>query len=228
MTWTTVGALNPNGASGTSSFSLTPAGVGHLIVVGIINNDNATVYATALSSSNVTWTPVTHVLGTGSVNTGNLFIGQVTAASAATVTITWSGTAPNSYITGQEYASSVGSWALGPFTVLNSAGTNTWSSLTANAGDLYVGYCNDSGAAVAGTTPGFTWGIDGHSNGFGYRLSCASGANAPVWGDSGHTVGCMTIVQESGGAPPKIPQQVHIYSPVTRLSRRKSSALYGR
>ena len=53
MTFAAVGG-NLSSAAGATTFSLTPNTVGNLILFEI-ENPSATVWATALSSSNVTW-----------------------------------------------------------------------------------------------------------------------------------------------------------------------------
>lgn len=201
MTWTAVGTLNPNNDSGTS-FTLVPTAVGDLMVVGVGNFSNDTVFATTLSSSNVTWTTVGHSLGTAQgAMTMTLFVGKVTAASTATVTVTYSGTTPaGTEITGQQFHSTVGSWTVDTSAGLNSAGTTTWPTLTpSGTGELYAGFAFDSGAtAVAGSTSGYTYIIDGGDNGWAYNLN-VSAASAPVWGDAGQACGFMVLMAEGGG-----------------------------
>jgi hypothetical protein len=201
---------------GTSQFSLTPAAIGDLILAEIANVSNGTVSATALSSSNVTWTALgTPVLGTSHAWTAQVFMGTVTAASAATVSVSWSGTTPNTMeVAGQEFSSSAGAWAMdGAQGTLNSAGTNAWPSLTPSAaGGLYWGYAVNNGTAVAGTTSGYTYkaNADTDGDGMAYNASCASGvATNPVWGDSAQAVGVMVLMKETGAAflaPPNLPR----------------------
>lgn len=200
MTWTSAGVLNPNNNAGPSSFSLTPSAAGNMLLLAPVQYANGTVYATALSSSNITWAAVGHCLGTSLAFTAALFIGTVTAASAATVTVTWSGTVPTGQIiiSGQEFHSTAGTWAVDTSATLNSAGTATWPTLTpSGTGELYFGYAVNNGTAVAGTTPGFTYDPDTSANGIAWDLN-VSAAAAPVWGDTGHAVGVMALIKESG------------------------------
>jgi hypothetical protein len=141
---------------------------------------------------------------TGSVNTGltaAVFAGKVTSTSPATVTITWSGTdpVPHESVTGQEYSSTAGSWALDVQAHLDSSGTNTWPSLTpAGNGELYFGYAVNDGAASNGSTSGYVYQSDADQNGLAYNLNCAGGvATAPVWGDNGQIFGIMVLVKET-------------------------------
>lgn len=200
MTFAAVGSFFQATAS---TFTLTPAAVGDLILVEVLNTTNNTVYASSLASSNVTWVTLGHYLGVSDTSrAATLFSGTVTAASSATVTVTWSGTAPaNIRIAGQEFSSTLGGWALDKSGHIDTAtGTNTWASLTpAGAGELYFGFTNDIGTATAGTTSGYTYDVDVHSNGMAFNPACTSAAQAPVWGDSGSSLGMMVLVQEVAG-----------------------------
>jgi hypothetical protein len=201
VTFTAVGSLIQQTAT---SFSLTPHAVGDLILLEIIQITNATVTVTGVSSSNVTWVQMgsgaTYSQG-ANVGTAALFAGKVTSTSAATVTISWSGTTPATiFADGQEFSSTVGSWLLDVQGNLNSAsGTSTWPSLTPRAAkELYFGFGFDTGTAVAGSTTGFTYDVDSHGNGVAFNPACAVSAQAPVWGDSGFTFGIMVLVREPG------------------------------
>lgn len=204
MTFAAVGSLIQ--ATGASTFSLTPAGVGHLILIEVINTagtGNESV-ATSLSSSNVTWS----VFGTSYTSTSlgwtaQVFAGKVTAASVATVTITWSGTSPGTHVNvaGHEYSSTVGAWALDVQGHIDTTGTNTWASLTpAASGELYFGYAINATEASAGSTSGYTYATDSNSNGVAWNAACTASAQAPVWADSGQQLGIMVLVKETGAA----------------------------
>jgi hypothetical protein len=197
MTFAAVGSLIDR-ANG-SPFSLTPGGVGDLILIEVQNLDNNTVFCTALSSSNVTWTQMgTPFAGTVQGATMVLFAGKVTSTSAQTVTLTWGGSTPgNIRVVGQEFSSTTGAWALDQQGHLDSTGTNTWPSLTpAAAGELYFGYGYDSGTAVAGSTSGYTYVDTAGNNGVAFNPNCGAGATGPVWSDSGSIFGIMVLVKE--------------------------------
>jgi hypothetical protein len=201
MTFAAVGSLIQ---ATSSTFTLVPGGVGDLILIEVVNRVSTAVTATALSSSNVTWSAFgASFAGTANTMTAQVFAGKVTSASSATVTVTWSGIAPTTfYIAGQEFSSTAGSWALDAQGDIDSAGTNTWASLTpAGPGELYFGYAFDSGSATAGSTSGYTYDVDSASNGCGFNPACTSSAQAPVWGDSGHEFGIMVLVRETGATP---------------------------
>ena len=189
------------GNPAATTFSLTPNTAGDLILVEIIDPSGSTVVPTSLSSSNVTWLPLgTPFTGSTNVRSAQVFIGTVTSTGTATVTTGWSGTPPSSiHYAGQEFSSTAGasSVTLNVQGNLDSTGTSTWASLTpAAAGELYFGFALDSGSAVAGSTPGYTYNanVDGNGNGLAYNPACTSSAQAPVWGDAGQAIGIMVLV----------------------------------
>lgn len=186
----------------TGSFSLTPSGIGDLILLEVVNEDTD-VAATALASGNVTWAAMGSALvDSGDGASAQVFAGTVTGTGAATVSITWGGTAPtNVRMAGQEFSSTVGSWTLDTQgNLINLSGTNTWPSLTpAGAGELYFGFALNAGSAAAGSTSGYTYASSPQHNGMAYNAACTSSAQAPVWGDSGQLLGVMVLVKETGG-----------------------------
>ena len=186
-----------------STFTLVPGHTGELIMMAVTQVSNNTVTATALSSSNATWTLVRTYKATGSHQTGTvaIFTGVALNTSSQTVTVSWSGTAPATIrIVGRAFTTTTGAWTVPSGVDLDGAGTATWPSLTPPiAGCLYWGYAIDSGTATAGTTPGFTYEVDSHSNGEAFNPNCLQslGALAPVWSDAGSELGSMVMVQES-------------------------------
>lgn len=197
MTFAAVGSLIQ---ATSASFSLTPQAVGDLILLQVHNLSNATVYATAASSSNVTWSSYAHYLGSANTNTATVFAGKVTSASVATVTFTWSGAAPATVFTdGQEFSSTAGAWVLDTSGHVDTKASNsTWASLTpAGPGELYFGYCTNPGTAVAGSTSGYTYDVDAQTNGVAFNPACTSAVQAPVWGDTGQDFGLMVLVRET-------------------------------
>jgi hypothetical protein len=184
----------------TSSFSLTPGGVGNLILLEINNKSNNTVTCNGVSSSNVTWAQMGTSHAGATQLTAVIFAGKVTSTSAATVTLTWNGTTPGSYqADGQEFSSTQGAWSLDTQGNLDGSGTNTWPSLTpAGSGELYFGYAYNSVGASAGSTSGYTYVVDAHANGMAYNPACSGSAQAPVWGDSTQIFGIMILVEETG------------------------------
>ena len=208
MTFTAVGSAIFD-AVGT--VSITPHTIGNLILFEVTNKTNATVFATAISSSSVTWVQVgTHFGGASNAWTSTLFAGKATATSAGAITITWSGTTPGTIRNaGQEFSSTVGSWALDVQGHLDGAGTNTSPSLTpAAAGELYFCWLQDSGSAVAGSTTGYTYDISPQSNGMAFNPNCTSAAQAPVWGDSTLAFGIAALMKETATVSPAPPSRL--------------------
>jgi Protein of unknown function (DUF4038) len=206
VTFTAAGSIIQSQAT---TFSLTPAAAGDFILFEVINGANATVSCTGLSSTNVTWTPLTASFpGVNNAYTARIFIGTVTATSAATVTIAWSGTTPGTiFAAGQEFHSTVGAASVTLDTsghIDTAAGGNAWPSLTPGhgAGELYFGMMADGGTAdwANGTPAGFVYQNDADSNGMAYDLSCANAATAGVQTDGGLVFGLAVLVYEAAAA----------------------------
>ncbi len=183
--------------------------VGNLLVVEVVNYTNSTVWCTGLSGGGATWTQAgVKFLGTASACSAVVFLGRVTTTGAGTATPSWSGTAPSGYeINGHEFTSTMGSWAFDVQGNLDvGGGTNSWPSLTpgSGAGELYFGYASDSAGASPGTTSGYTYSVNGNSDGVAFNPNCGAGATFPVWADSSHFFGVAVLIAETavGGAVP--------------------------
>jgi Protein of unknown function (DUF4038)/Putative Ig domain len=182
-------AVGTIGGALASSFSLTPATVGDFILLEVYNYTNNTVTCTGVSSTNVSWTALTDSQSEPNCGTcSRVFIGTVTANSAATVTVSWSGTAPACAVGWQEFSSTNGAASVtldpGKIAVLdNSSGTVNWPSLTpTNNGELYFGYTGCY-AIANGATSGYVYQDDGNGQAMAYNLNCSAGTpTAPVWG----------------------------------------------
>ena len=212
--FTTVAAPS---SSTSHTFTLTPAAVhdangDHFIIVSVISETTAD-FATALSSTNVTWDAsplVSHTAFTHNVVVQTLFKGKVTAASSATVTITFAAGSPTTRTVWQEFAASLGYSAV----QLDTSGTEdvasagSFPSLTPGhgAGELYWGHLFDSGTGTAGSTSGFSYFIDGSGNPVTYNANCANAAQHPNIGDAGDAVSGIAVLLNqaitlfSGGA----------------------------
>ena len=200
MTWTVTGSWL--GAT-TSTLTANNQAIGNLLVVEVINTQNSTVWATALSGGGATWQLAgVKFSGTTNANAAAVFLGTVTATGAGTITPTWSGTTPNAIAwAGHEFHSSVGSWLFDKQGNLDSTGTNSWPSMspTYGVGELYFGFIFDSSNAVSGTTSGYVYNanVDAVNDGAAYNLSCPSTATFPVWGDSTQAFGIAILVAET-------------------------------
>src|ERR1039458_7493195 len=83
--------------TGTSTLSITPTHVGDVVLLVTIVN-SLSISCTNLSSSNVTWdSSSSSTVTSDGVHTLQLWKGVATAASAATVTASWSGSITTLY-----------------------------------------------------------------------------------------------------------------------------------
>ena len=212
MTYTAVGSLTGASVAGAmTSFSLTTgsAASGEFVLCEVLDFGGART-ATALSSSNATWA----ALGSPAATTNGpahcqVFLGTVTAASTATVTITWGAGATGSFegCAFQEFSSTTGIPVLDKQGTLDSTGTSNWVSLTpAAAGEAYFGYAENASSAISGSTSGYTYNasVDGNGNGAAYNPNCGASATFPVWGDTNEQAGIMVLVMPppaAGGSP---------------------------
>jgi hypothetical protein len=183
-----------------STFSLTPAGVGHFILIEVVS-ETAADYATALTSSNVTWSVlVAHTSLTANNVVATVFLGHVTAASAATVTVTLAAGSPTLRISGQEFSTTAGFSAV----TLDTSGTvNAATTLSPSltpghgSGELYWYYGFNSATATTGSTSGYTYNVDANGNGMCYDAACTSGAQQPAWGASDTISGIAVLLYEA-------------------------------
>ncbi len=199
MTFTAVGSLH---SSTASSFSLTPSAVGDFIIVGVLAGfptGSSASYATALSSSNVTWSVlVAHTAFTASTGAETIFLGKVTSTSAATVTITFNSGSPQTRTAWQEFSNTLGNSAVtldvsGTVDVASSA---HFPSITPGhgSGELYWSYLWDNGTGTAGSTTGYTYQFDANGNPMAYNANCGSGAQAPNIGDTSDGVSGIAVL----------------------------------
>ena len=184
----------------TTTLAVNPAKVGNFYLAEVIAYSN-TVYCSSISGGNCTWTQLgSKYVGSNHPDYATVFIGKATAAGAANATLTFSGTTPSFNAVAQQFSSTVGSWAQDGLqgTEDLATGSATWPSLTPNGpGGLYFGYLYDTGTAVAGSTPGFTYGVDAGGNGLAFNPDCGNGAQAPVWGDAGSAFGVVILLRET-------------------------------
>jgi len=192
-------------ASTAASFSLTPGAVGDLIVVFAITESTAD-YASSLSSSNVTWSVLLAHQVIGST-CQTVFLGKVTAASAATVTVTYNAGTPTLRLVGKEFSTTAG---FGAVTLDTSGTVNATTTLfpslspSRGAGELYAGYAFNAATASAGSTSGYTYYVDANGNGLAYNAACTSGAQQPAWTDNDALSGVAVLLYEA--APSRFPQ----------------------
>ena len=188
--------------SNSAALTVNNQGTGNLLVVEVLNYTNSTVWATGLSGGGATWTQAgVEFSGTTNPYASSVFLGTVTATGAGTATPSWSGTTPGGYeIDGHEFTSTVGSWAFIMQGNLDSTSTNSWPSLTAQAGDLYFGGASATGGggAVGGSTSGYTYNVNANNDGSAFNPNCGAGATFPVWGDTNELSGHRSPDQGDG------------------------------
>jgi hypothetical protein len=200
----TFAAVGPAITATASTFSLTPAGVGHFILLEVVS-ETAADYATALSSSNVTWSVlVAHTSLSANNVVATVFLGHVTAASAATVTVTLAAGSPTLRISGQEFSTTAGFSAV----TLDTSGTvNAATTLSPSltpghgSGELYFYYGFNSATATSGSTSGYTYNVDANGNGMCYDAACTSSAQQPAWGASDTISGIAVLLYEATTTP---------------------------
>lgn len=182
----TFGVAGGSPAEATAAtFTLTPVTIGGFYLVSVISETSADT-PTALSSSNVTWSTLVAATTLSNTNiTGSfaVFIGVVTAASAATVTITVSAGSPTLRSgVSPEFSTTAGftNVALDTSATVNSV--EPFPSLTPGrgAGELYFSYCFDfSSTATNGTTSGYSYFVSANDNMMTYNPACTSAVQHP-------------------------------------------------
>ena len=178
MAFTAVGSFTQ---ATTLTPSVTTVADGDLYLLGI-QAQSATVHPTGVSGGGCTgWTQMgTTYSGTQGTCNISVWAGQVASAGTATLTVTLSGTAPAMRIAGQEF-SATGAWAYDTSGGKSTASSNTFPSLTpAGAGELYFSW-SDVDSLSAGSTSGYTYDEDSHSNWCVFNPSCTSSAQAPAF-----------------------------------------------
>jgi hypothetical protein len=189
------------------TFPLTPSAVhdsggDHFVVVEVIST-TAADYATALSSSNVTWDTsplVAHTSLSANSVVSTVFKGKVTTAGTATVTVTTNTGSPSLRAAAVEGSSTAGYSSV----TLDVSGTvNTTTTLSPSltpghgAGEFYFYFGFNAASATSGSTSGYTYGQDANGNGTCFRGSCTSGAQQPVWGASDTISGIAVLLYEA-------------------------------
>jgi hypothetical protein len=221
----------------TSSGSLTTHAIGNFILAEGGDQGGKTSLATALASTNVSWTPLgTSFAGINSSTTCQVFLGRVTAISTVTLTTTFSGTPTLPYTVGREFSTTAGftSITLDKQGHIDSTATANWASLTpANNNSLYWGWASCNSSAAAGTTSGYVWNIssDGHGNGEAYNPNCPAGtATFPVWADGQQLTGIMVVMYEAAAGVAILPQQAKKRMPAyfARLTTPQRTGVYSR
>ena len=203
MTFAAVGSAVP---FTSSTFTLAPSSVGDFILAEVVTLSSSD-WAASLSSSNVTWTVLAApALCPADSFYATVFIGKVTAASSATVTVGFNTGTPTVRGNAMEYSTTAGYSAVTlDSSAVTGAGAGTgYPSLTPGhgAGELYYCYAYNDGNASAGSTSGYTYYVDGNGNGACWNPACTTSAQAPVWADSDNRDGIAVLLYEAVAPPP--------------------------
>ena len=201
--FTAVGSYLQTEFTGAGTISLNNQGIGNLILLAAPSIDSTFNWVTGITGGGATWQQLGttfHGVTNGMIST--IWAGTVTSAGPQTASISVTGGGPTIPVNGSEFQCPHG-WALDVAATLDSAGTSTWPSLTpAAAGELYFGWAVDSGLALAGSTPGYTYTVNSHSDGCAWNTSTGAGATAPVWGDSTQVFGPAVLIKPASVPPP--------------------------
>jgi hypothetical protein len=189
----------------SSSFSLTPSAAGDFVLAQM-NTDSATDYPAAMSSSNVAWAVLAGpVLCPADSFYSTVFIGRVTSATAATVTVSYNAGSPGVLGHVHEYSATAGFAAvtLDGYAVTGSAAGTAYPSLIPGhgAGELYYCWAYNDGTASAGATSGYTYYADPSGNGACWNTSCTTGTQTPAWADSNKRDGIAVLLYEASAPP---------------------------
>jgi hypothetical protein len=166
-TITPVGGVTSIDSDGATTLAVSPAHVGDVLVLGVrIFSTTVTVSSVAGGGAS-TWTRLSQHTDTGDVVDEELWMGPVTTAGSATITVTFSGAVPSTTteLVAQEFSSGLGattSWAAGPSGGQTNASSATvgFPSLTpAGSGALYVGFAFVAQIGAPGSTAGVTYDI---------------------------------------------------------------------
>lgn len=185
----------------TWTFTPTGSGSNLFVLVNVVVTAGGGT-AASMSSSNATWSvliPAAPAPGDGfNVTT---FIGEVTSASAALVTITFTGSATGVRGGSKEFSTTAGfsSITLDTSGLTAAGATTVYPSLLPGhgAGECYWCYAYNDNTASAGSSAGFSYFVDGNGNGSCWNASCGAGAQAPVWADTNVRDGRAVLVYEA-------------------------------
>lgn len=195
--------------SGTSvtTLSVSPAAVGNALVL-YVKVPSGTATVTGVSGGGCTWRGIAgpYVDTNATPHTHYLYLGTVTAAGSATITVSLSsGTAD---LDSQEFTagSTAASWALdgsqAGFLDNAASTTVTYPTLTpAGAGELYVGHSRNPTGTESGLTAGFTGQQDADGNPYIYGVVSATASPvATIASTVSYTIGALIIVNLSSSS----------------------------
>lgn len=217
MTFTEVSFSNSEdlSSSSTSVHSLATHTAGNIVLLSLVVGG---AIATGVTGGGCTWvklsSDVTFSVASGLAGGGgNVWLGTVTSPGTSNATVTLNQAMTNGCrFDANEFSATggAGSVTLVDQGHVDSGSTATWPTLTPTGpNQLYWGYCEVTGGASAGTTPGFTYQVDTNGNACGYCATVSS-AYTPAWADADQNAGVMVLVTDAAPAvtaqmPPQVP-----------------------
>jgi hypothetical protein len=166
-----------------SPFAFTTVGTQDAILLEIVCSGS--VGATAIASSNVTWSVLVGPTTLGT-QTATVFIGKVNVIGNDSATITFNGATPAFNLGGIEIKAAGGfnSISLDTSGTVNAVTNNFPTLFPAAGGEFYFGVAFNANVATNGTTAGYFYTTDANGNGMCYNNNCGIGPQTPVWGDN--------------------------------------------
>jgi hypothetical protein len=148
-----------------TTLSVAPSNVGDLLVLGVEIYAAGGATVSSVSGGGVSsWTKIRAAQGSSNASDAELWMGKVTTAGAATITVAYSNAAHSTTLWCREFKMTGGTntWTVDVSGSSNnpSSGTITFPTFTpTGSGELYVGVGLPINSATAGSTPGFTYDI---------------------------------------------------------------------
>lgn len=182
------GAAATSGGTGTTTLPVSPTAVGDVLILASNLTSTSLAVSSVAGGGVTTWTRIAGNF-VGTTNTLSIWMGRVTTAGAATVTITGSGSlaAVTSRLVAQQFTSAGGAgttWAVD----VAGTGRNNSSSTTVTyptvvpggSNRAYIGYAQTTSVGLTtGATSGYTVVLDNGSNQLVYA-SPVTGSQSPT------------------------------------------------
>lgn len=204
MTFTPVGGLASQvliAKTAGSTLGFTAVTSGDVVVASVLMWGTTTITPTSITGGGVsTWsTLATYTSVNGQNSNGAVYLGTVSTPGSTLATVATSANGGTYVFTVLQEFSATNGAELDVAGHVDTSGTNAFPVLTpAEAGELYFGYCLDTGDAIAGSTAGYTYKLDVYDNPVVYNANCTSVAQHPLIGDSGVFFGLAVLLKPSG------------------------------
>lgn len=177
-----VGSAATSGGTGTTTLSVSPTAVGDVLVLAT-NLTSTTLSVSSVAGGGVTtWARIAGPF-VGSSGTIGMWMGQVTTAGSATITVTGSGSLASTTVRllAQQFTSTRGALTQWGLAVASNGVTNASSTTVTyptivpdGTNQVYIGYARTANAgSTSGQTAGYTVQLDNGSNPFIYGPNVA-------------------------------------------------------